>query len=334
MLCYSSSLLGFQAVCLDDHPPTPVRRTDGGELTSRGSKSRTRAIGQTTFVPEAGASPFPGYKLIRLRGRGGFATVWEASGPDGKLTALKFMSSHNAQSTVREVRALRAFTAIYHTHLLPIREVWSIPGHIVIGMELADASMLDLMFLYADEFETPIDLVRLMKHMAQTATGLDFLNARKHNWDGRTVGFQHGDIKPNNILLIGDTAKLADYGLATPTTGPKTPCHRHGTIEYVAPEVFQGYAADSSDQFSLAVTYYVLRCGSFPYPPPPQPETLSRGFTRPAPDLSQVTTAERPALLRALSPIPQNRFPNCSELVNALSIALGLKAGPPAIRAN
>lgn len=258
--------------------------------------------------------------------------MFEATNPDGKLIALKFMSSHNGQSTVREVRALRAFTAFDHPHLLPIEQVWSIPGHIVIGMELADASLLDLMFLYAEEFNKPIDPAKLMKHLAQTAAALDFLNARKHTWDGRTVGFQHGDIKPNNILLVGDTAKLADYGLATPTTGAKTPCHRHGTIEYVAPEVFQGYAADTSDQFSLAVSYYVLRCGGFPYPPPPAPETLSRGFVRPAPDLSHVSAAERPALLRALSPIPQNRFTNCSELVNALSVALGLKSGSQAIR--
>jgi serine/threonine protein kinase len=301
-------------------------------LSSRSSKSRSRAVGLPAFHPEAGASPFPGYRLIRLRGRGGFATVWETSGPDGQTVALKFMSSHNAQSTVREVRMLRAFTAFDHPHLLPIHQVWSIPGQIVIGMELADASLLDLMMLYADEFGKPYDPAKLIKHLGQAAVALDFLNAHRHTWEGRTVGFQHGDIKPNNILLVGDKAKLADYGLATPTTGAKTPCHRHGTIEYVAPEIFQGYAADSSDQFSLAVSYYVLRTSFFPYPPPPAPETLSRGFTRPAPDLSHVSVAERPALLRALSPIPQNRFGSCGELISALSAALGLKAGSQALR--
>lgn len=289
-------------------------------------------MGLQPFHPEAGASPFPGYRLIRLRGRGGFATVWEASGPDGQLLALKFMSSHNAQSTVREVRVLRAFTAFQHPHLLPIHQVWSIPGQIVIGMELADASLLDLMLLYADEFETPIEPAKLIKHLGQAAVALDFLNARKHTWEGRTVGFQHGDIKPNNILLVGDKAKLADYGLATPTTGAKTPCHRHGTIEYVAPEIFQGYAADTSDQFSLAVSYYVLRSGFFPYPPPPKPEDVTRGFVRPTPDLTHVTPAERPALLRALSPIPQNRFGTCGELISSLAAALGLKAGSQVLR--
>jgi serine/threonine protein kinase, bacterial len=302
-------------------------------LTTRSSKSRTRGNLQP-FTPEAGSSPFPGYKLLRLRGRGGFATVWEASDPNGLHIALKFMSSRDELSTVREVRALRTFTRLNHKHLLPIHEVWSIPGQIVIGMDLADASLLDMMYVFAEEFGTSIEPVRLMKHLNEAALALDFLNARKHMWEGRTVGFQHGDIKPNNILIVGDIAKLADYGLATPTAGPKTPCHRHGTVEYVAPEIFQGYATDNCDQFSLAVTYHVLRTGHFPYPPPPPAEAIGRNFTRPAPDLSAVSAAERPALHRALSPIPANRFASCVELIHTLSVALGIKSSSHAMRVN
>lgn len=294
-------------------------------MSSRSSKSRAIAL-LPGFTPEAGAVPFPGYRLVRLRGRGGFATVWEAVDPDGQLVALKFMSSHNGASTVRELRALRAFAALEHPNLLPIHDVWSIPGQIVIGMELAEASMLDLMLLYVDEFRKPIETDRLLRHLSEAASALDFLNARTHLWEGRKVGLQHGDIKPNNILLVGDRAKLADYGLATPIAAAKSPCHRHGTLEYVAPEVIQGYATDTTDQFSLAVTYYVLRSTTFPYPPPPPPEKLARSFTRPAPDLSCVTEAERPALLRALSPIPQNRFPTCTAFIDALKVATGLKS--------
>lgn len=276
--------------------------------------------------------PFPGYKLVRLRGRGGFATVWETTDPDGERLALKFMSSHSGASTVRELRALRAFAALEHPHLLPIHDVWSIPGQIVIGMELAEASLLDLMLLYADEFNRPIETDRLLRYLRQAATALDFLNAHNHQWEGRKVGLQHGDIKPNNILLVGDVAKLADYGLATPTSGAKTPCHRHGTLEYVAPEVIQGYATDTTDQFSLAVTYYVMRSTTFPFPPPPPAEQMSRGFTRPAPDLSCVSEVERPALLRALSPIPQNRFPSCTAFIHALEVATGVRSGSSVLR--
>ena len=275
-------------------------------------------------MPEAGASPLPGYKLLRLRGRGGFATVWESTSPSGNITALKFLSSHNSNSTIRELRALRTFTTMRHANWLAIEKVWSIPGQIVIEMELAEASLLDVMLLYADDFGKPIDAKKLLMYMCDVAEGLDFLNVRQHKVDGRTVGYQHGDVKPNNILLVNDTAKLADYGMATATNGNKTPCHRHGTIEYVAPEIIQGYATDSSDQFSLAVTYYLLRTTRFPFPPPPKEHELGRSFNRPGPDLSLVEGDERAALAKALSVIPQNRFPSCTAFVTALAKSLSL----------
>src|SRR5262249_4246906 len=110
----------------------------------------------------------------------------------------------------------------------------------------------------------------------------------------------------------------------TPTSGPVTPCPRQGTAEYCAPEVFQGNLSEWSDQFSLAVTYHVLRTARFPYPPPPHKDLL-KGYHRPEPDLSFVTPGERPALARALSPIPQNRYPSCLDLMSALLAALDLR---------
>ena len=186
------------------------------------------------YVPEAGSVPFPGYKLIRLRGRGGFATVWEAEGPDARRIALKFLSSGNSSSTTRELKSFQALQTLTHPNLLQTHRVWSLPGMIVIGMDLADASLLDLLMLYIEELEQPLEPEKLARYMVQVARALDFLNARKHRIEGRLVGLQHGDIKPNNILLLDDVAKLADYGLAAPTSGPVTPCPRHGTVEFCA----------------------------------------------------------------------------------------------------
>jgi serine/threonine protein kinase len=276
------------------------------------------------FVPEAGAVPMPGYQLRRLRGVGGFASVWEAQSSDGDLVALKFMSSSNAATTARELRSLQAIQTLDHPNLLRIRQVWSLPGCIVIAMDLADASLMDLLELYIEEFERMIEPERLCLYLYQVAQALDFLNARRHRIEGRLVGLQHGDIKPNNILLVGDSARLADYGLATPTSGPLTPCHRQGTAEYCPPEVFQGNLSEWSDQFSFAVTYHVLRTGTFPYPKPPPREQL-KNYHRPDPDLSMVSPAERPVLARALSAIPQNRFPSCLDLMAGLLVALDLR---------
>jgi serine/threonine protein kinase len=193
-------------------------------------------------------------------------------------------------------------------------------------MDLADATLLDLMLLYHDDLHRCIEPEKLCLYMIQVAQALDYLNARRHLVDGRMVGYQHGDIKPNNILLTGDLAQLADYGLATPTSGGNTPCPRQGTIEYAAPEVFQGYLTETSDQFSLAVMYFVLRTGAFPFPPPPDPKNVvMRGYQRPQPDLSLMPNAERAIVQRALSPIPQNRFSNCTEFVYAILTVQDLK---------
>ncbi|HVL12197.1 MAG TPA: protein kinase [Gemmata sp.] len=272
---------------------------------------------------QPGAEPSPGYKLRRVRGRGGFAEVWEAWAPSGPPVALKCIPVSNGSSTVREVRSMQAFLSLQHPHLVKTNAVWSLPGYIVINMELAEATLLDLMLVYHNELNQQIDPAMLCLYLWQVSAALDFLNARQHNFDGRRVGFQHGDVKPNNLLLIGDTAKLTDHGLATPTHGPNTPCPRQGTREYAAPEVFHGYYSDWSDQFSLAVTYHVLRTGTFPFPPPP--DTLTRTFARPPADLSLVDGPEQAPLARALSPVPQDRWPSCRDFMAEMLAAHKLK---------
>lgn len=277
------------------------------------------------FEPEPGKAPFPGYKLVRLRGRGGFATVWESESPLGKNVALKFISSQNVSTTARELKSIQAIQSVSHPHLLRNHGAWTLPGYIVLEMELAEASLLDLLELYLEEFGHPIEPDKLCRYMVHVATALDFLNSRRHRIEGRLVGLQHGDVKPNNILLINDNALLADYGLASPTQGPLTPCHRQGTPEYCAPEVFMGNLTDSSDQFSLAVTYFVLRTAKFPYPPTPTDRTKLKDYRRPEPNLDGLTPAETQVLLRGLSTVPQQRYRSCAELISALIHALGYR---------
>jgi serine/threonine protein kinase, bacterial len=296
-------------------PPRPSRR------------SGYRPSYVEAFRPEAGAVPFPGYRLIRLRGVGGFSNVWEAETSQGEHVAMKFMSgaSSNASSTSKELRSLQALQSLHHPYLLKTRNVWSLPGCIVIAMDLADGSMLDLFELYYQDLHKPLEIEKLCLYLSQTAEALDFLNARKHKVDNGIVGFQHGDVKPNNILLVGDEAKLADYGLATPTTSKLTPCPRQGTAEYCAPEVFQGLLSDRSDQFSLAVTYHVLRTGMFPFPAAPSNKESLKGYVRPEPTLGPIQGLERSAVLRGLSPVPQDRYPTCFDFIADILQSLQLR---------
>ncbi len=270
---------------------------------------------------DSGAEPFPGLKLVQLRGRGGFAEVWEARNEAGEPIALKFIAAEQTTSTVKEVKSLQALQQLRHPNLLLTHRVWSIPGYIVIAMELAEASLLDLLDAYQEEYKTPIPPEILAPYMTQTAAALDFMNARRHIFEGRKVGFQHCDVKPSNILLVGNGIKLADFGLSAPTTAPMTPYPKCGTLDFAAPEIHRGMLTEKSDQYSLAVTWYYLRTGFFPFPPPTDGFQRRNSYTRPAPDLSHVSRSERRILERGLESQPERRWENCEVMVRELHYA-------------
>ena len=100
--------------------------------------------------------PFPGYHLIQLRGRGGYAEVWDAETPEKKKVALKFLSGIDSRAAPREIRAIQALRQLYHPNLIEIFQVWCYESFIVISIELAEGSLQDLLEAYQIEFGTPI----------------------------------------------------------------------------------------------------------------------------------------------------------------------------------
>lgn len=113
--------------------------------------------------------PFPGLKLIQLRGRGGFAEVWEAEDKHGDRIAVKFMASKNCASSVKEMKIIQAIQKLHHRHLLQINHVWSLPGYIVVAMELADGSLFDMLDVYQSEYQLPLPPVLVAGYLRQAA---------------------------------------------------------------------------------------------------------------------------------------------------------------------
>jgi serine/threonine protein kinase len=264
-----------------------------------------------------GTEPYPGYRLERELGRGAWSVVWEARRADGSPCALKFMDCRQDLAPAQELRALQAVRQLRHPHLLGVENVWCCPGYLVIAMEIMDGSLLDLLGVYLHELDQPMSAEHVAFFLSQAADAIDFLNARQHTINGQRVAFRHCDIKPNNLLVRGNMVKLADFSLAFPTASTMAPYRPCGTLVYGAPEVFQGFLSDRTDQYSLAISYYQLRTGRLPFHD--TPASFTRSYVRPAPDLSYVTPAERDALSRALSPVPQNRWPTCREMMRQLS---------------
>jgi serine/threonine protein kinase len=267
------------------------------------------------------AEPYPGYQLVQCLGQGGWGVVWKAvRRADNATFAIKFLPSDCQLAAAQEIRALQAIRQISHPNLVRIEQVWSCPGYLAIVMETADGNLLDLLEVYYAEFNVPIMADHLCYFLTQAAAAIDFLNARHHLVNGRRVAYRHGDVKPSNLLVQGRTVKLADFSLAVQTTASMWYHRRVGTTAYAAPELFQGWLSDRTDQYALAVTYYQLRTGRLPFPD--TPTKFEPNYVRPVPNLSLLTRAEEPILVRALAPIPQDRWPTCAEMMTRLSQAV------------
>ena len=74
------------------------------------------------------------------------------------------------------------------------------------------------------------------------------------------------------------------------------------TPSYVAPEVLEGYVTDTSDQYSLAVTYCEMRGGRLPFTG--GANQVIYAHLHKEPDLSALPAEERPVVARALAKDP------------------------------
>ena len=258
----------------------------------------------------------PGYRLRRLRGIGSFGEVWEAEKDSGGAVALKFLPKAGVGGAKQELRSIQVVQEACHDHLIRIDSVWCAGGFLVVAMELADGSLADLLDVYLGEFGAPLPPGHLLPLLTQAANALDFLNTRRHLIHGEWVTIQHCDVTVRNLLVLGKTLKLSDFGLTTTLMGRQKVHNRSGTPAYAAPEVFQGRLTDRTDQYALAVCYCVLRTGKFPFAD--TPADFQGNYTRPAPDLGMLTPGEQLAIARALAPAPQDRWPSCGDLVMEL----------------
>lgn len=274
-----------------------------------------------------GAEPVSGFHLQSLLGAGAFGEVWAATAPDGSAVALKFIDSRKRDpiGLRSEIRILRALSDVGHPNLVRLFGVYASSHYLVLSMERADGNLDELRRTYREVAGRNVPPDHLMDLLAQTARGLDFIAGIKlPGFNLSSSGMQHCDVKPTNLLLLGDEVKIADFGLCA-ALGQQT--HRQGwrgTLPYAAPELYHGRASPATDQFSLAVTYCELVAGD---------RILRRGIDgRWLPgmpiDLDAARSRERPVLARALAPDPLDRWPSCEAFVSALKQVALAPSGP------
>ncbi|WP_168801502.1 serine/threonine-protein kinase [Glycomyces buryatensis] len=93
------------------------------------------------------------------------------------------------------------------------------------------------------------------------------------------VGYLHGDVKPGNLMLSGDSGvKFIDFGIARAAEAEGTPSH--GTPEYVAPEVAAGESVcPGIDNYALGLVLYEALTGHSAYRGGSIDEVLQRHLT-------------------------------------------------------
>lgn len=272
------------------------------------------------------AEPLPGYRLVRRLGKGGYGEVWEALAPGGFHVAFKFVSLEGRAGEV-ELQALEIIRNLRHPNLLTVFGTWQQDGRLLIGMELADATLHDELKKAAERGQAGLPGKSLARWTLEAARVIDYLNKPRHFVAGaKPVGIQHGDIKPQNILLIGKGVKVGDFGLVRLLRAKIERYEGGMTPLYAAPEVLEGRVSRWSDQYSLAVTWCQLRGGGFPFTGGSFNEVCRKQREQP-PDLSMLPEEERPAVARALASDPRRRWPDCRAFVKALAECRARPAG-------
>ena len=80
-----------------------------------------------------------------------------------------------------------------------------------------------------------------------------------------TYQLQHLDIKPQNLFLVHNHVKVADFGLVKDLEGMQASVTGGVTPVYAAPETFDGWVSRFCDQYSLAIVYQELLTGQRPF---------------------------------------------------------------------
>jgi serine/threonine protein kinase len=277
---------------------------------------------------EPGAEPIPGYRLIDRLGSGGFGEVWKAEAPGGLFKAIKFVqrgTSPNVDSILasgdvdrsraeQEWKSLLRVKTVRHPFILLLDRFENIDNYLVIVMELADRTLADRFKECRVQGLPGIPREELLSYLGEAAEVLDLMNSMYQ--------LQHLDIKPQNLFLVHQHIKVADFGLVKDTTDGKSLMTITGGVTpvYAAPETFDGQFSRQSDQYSLAIVYQEMLTGQRPFTGTTMKQLVLQHLQN-AHDLTSAPVNDRPILARALARSPEDRYPTCIEFVQALKKA-------------
>ncbi|MFI0406468.1 serine/threonine-protein kinase [Actinomadura sp. 3N508] len=249
------------------------------------------------------------YRIDRLLGSGGFASVWLGHDPElDSPVAIKILGEHWTLRTdvrdrfVQEARLLRR--ADSH-RIVQVFDIGELPdGRPYFVMTYADRGTL------AERLTTgPLRLNEALRTAREIIRGVQELH---------DLGVVHRDLKPSNVLLRssssgGERLMISDLGIARTDDHLSSLTLPAGSPGYMAPEQGQidGAPDRRSDVYGLGALTYHLLTGEPPATRPRPPGELRPGIP-PGVDA---------AVLRALDPDREQRWTSAAAFGNALGEA-------------
>lgn len=273
------------------------------------------------------------YRIERLLGRGGMATVYYAT--DVRLNrpvAVKVIEAHfrtKESYTARFIQEARAVAVWRHEHIVQIYYAGDEDGLYYFAMEYIDGTTLAKTLADQAAQGTLLPPADVLRYGRAIASALDYAHRK---------GVIHRDVKPLNVLVSSDgRVVLADFGLALDTAQGSLG-EVFGSAHYTAPEQARrsNAAVPQSDLYSLGVILYEMLTGVVPFDDPSPTSVALQQITLDPPPPRQINPDLSPAseavLLRALSKDPAARYQSGEALMDALEAALqGQPAGRPAV---
>jgi len=261
----------------------------------------------------------PGYEIVNRLGTGTFGVVYKARKPSiGKFYAIKFLRVEDGdlkEAIERELDSVRVFAQIDHPNLVSIEDRGEVDGIPFIVMGYAGEETLKTRLAGG-----PLGPPEALDIFAQICKGVGALHA---------VGLAHFDLKPANVFLKGNLARVGDYGLSKLVReSRKTLSFGRGTPYYMAPEMLRRHGDHRSDLYSLGCLLFEMLTGEVPFKGDTEWEVLKRHETE-APAFPRGFSASlRPVVERCLQKDPERRHRNVESLLAELGVAAGTAAEP------
>lgn len=267
------------------------------------------------------------YRIERLLGRGGMATVYYGQDVNLKRpAAIKVIDarfqgkSSYAERFLQEAQAVARWR---HENIIQVYYADNVDGMYFFAMEYIEGrNLAEILEGYAAEGElAPMgDVLRVGEGIAHA---LDY--AHQH-------GVIHRDVKPSNVFIErSGRVVLGDFGLALDVQQGSLG-ETFGSAHYIAPEQARrsNEAGPQSDLYSLGIILYEMLTGALPFDDPSPTSVALQHMTLPPPPPRQInphlSDMVETVLLKALSKSPAGRYSTGAELIEALRVALFTRA--------